>query len=205
VTRVLVVDDHPVFRRGLSSLITASGLDVVGEAASQNEAVELARRLEPDVVLMDLALPDGSGITATEQITASHPAIRVLVVTMFDDEATVGEALRAGATGYVVKDASHEEIVAAVRAVALGTVVLGSGVPTKGHALLAEPTPDPYGLTPRERAIAELLAKGLPNRLIAERLGIAGKTVANNVSTILMKTGVTDRVEAARVLRSHTS
>jgi DNA-binding NarL/FixJ family response regulator len=204
MTRVLIVDDHPVFRRGLAALITASGLDVVGEAASEREAVALAARLAPDVVLMDLGLPDGSGIAATAQITAASPRVRVVVVTMFDDDGTVREALQAGAAGYIVKDASYEEILATVHAVALGTVVLGSGVrggQVHAHVLLGEPEADPYGFTPRERAVAELLAKGLPNRVIAERLGIAGKTVANNVSMILMKLSVADRIEAGRVLR----
>lgn len=197
--RVLVVDDHPVFRRGLCTLLEAAGMDVVGEAGGEAEAVRLAEKLAPHVVVMDLGLPDGSGIAATARITAALPEVRVVVVTLFDDDGSVRAALAAGATGYVVKDALPAEIVAAVRAAGLGARVLGSGV--AGASLLPEPEAGIPGLTRREQDVARLLAKGLPNRIIAERLGLAGKTVANNVSSILAKLGVGDRVEAAGILR----
>ena len=141
MTTVVVVDDHPVFRSGVAALLEVNGYQVVGEAAGAAEAVELVRRLRPAIVLMDLGLPDGSGVTATERIVAEHPEVRVVVVTMFDDDGSVRAALQAGAAGYVVKDAGHAEIVAAVRAAELGAVVLGSGVAASGASAItfAEP------------------------------------------------------------------
>jgi len=203
MTTVVVVDDHPVFRSGVAALLEVSGYQVVGEAAGAAEAVELVRRLRPAIVLMDLGLPDGSGVTATERIVAEHPEVRVVVVTMFDDDGSVRAALRAGAAGYVVKDAGHAEIVAAVRAAELGAVVLGSGVAASGAsaATFAEPAADPFGLTRRERQVLDLVVRGLTNGQIAERLGLSGKSVSNMVSTILGKMGVNDRVEAAAVAR----
>lgn len=199
---MLVVDDHPVFRRGLCSLLTAAGLQIVGEATSESEAVAMADRTRPDVVIMDIGLPDGSGITATERIVATHPGVRVVVVTLFDDDGSVRAALAAGAAGYVVKDASPDEIVAVVRAAEEGATVLGSGIaPSTGLFDRPNDPAEGLGLTPREHDVAALLQKGLPNRIIAERLGLSGKTVANNVSTILAKLGVADRLEAARQLR----
>lgn len=204
MTRVLVVDDHPVFRSGLAALLASAGYEVVAEAASASEAVALARQHRPDLVMMDLGLPDGSGIDATAQITGELPETRVVVVTLFDDQGSVREALRNGATGYLVKDATPAQILSVVRAVELGATALGSGA-AELPGLLTEPAPDCYGLTPRERQIAELLAKGLPNRTIAARLGLAGKTVANNVSAILLKLGVGNRVDAAHLLREDPS
>jgi DNA-binding NarL/FixJ family response regulator len=202
MTTVVVVDDHPVFRSGVAALLEVNGYQVVGEAAGAAEAVELVRRLRPAVVLMDLGLPDGSGVTATERIVAEHPEVRVVVVTMFDDDGSVRAALRAGAAGYVVKDAGHAEIVAAVRAAELGAVVLGSGVAASGaSATFAEPAADPFGLTRRERQVLDLVVRGLTNGQIAERLGLSGKSVSNMVSTILGKMGVNDRVEAAALAR----
>lgn len=200
MTRVVVVDDHPVFRSGVATLLAASGFDVVGEAASAAEAVDAVRAARPELVVLDLGLPDASGVTALARIVGELPETRVLVLTMFDDDGTVREALRMGAAGYLVKDAGPARIVAALRALAEGATVLG---PRLGGAaaLVAEPAEDRHGFTRRERDIADLLARGLPNRVIAERLGLAGKTVANNVSSILAKLGVADRIEAARVLR----
>ncbi len=203
MTRVLVVDDHPVFRHGIASLLAVSGFEVVGEAAGAHEAVELARRLRPDIVVMDLGLPDGSGVTATEQIVATHPEIRVVVVTLFDDDGTVRSALRAGASGYVVKDASHDEILSVVRAAVLGATVLGSGVRAAAmDGVRPDAVDDGFELSRRERQVAELLEKGLTNRQIAERLGLAGKTVSNLVSAVLAKLGADDRLDAAAIVRA---
>ena len=129
MTTVVVVDDHPVFRSGIAALLEVNGYEVVGEAAGAAEAVELVRRLRPAIVLMDLGLPDGSGVAATERIVAEHPEVRVVVVTMFDDDGSVRAALSAGAAGYVVKDAGHAEIVAAVRAAELGAWCWGPASP----------------------------------------------------------------------------
>jgi len=200
--RVLVIDDHPVYRRGMASLLEASGCLVVGEGASAAEAAELARRLAPDVILMDLGLPDGSGVDATGRITGSDPAVRVVVVTMHDDEGSVRRALAAGAAGYVVKDAPPAELIAAIEAARQGAVVLGSGIASRVGGALPQRTADPWALTPRERDIAGLVERGLTNGQIALRLGLSGKTVSNNVSTILTKCGATDRVELAGILRA---
>ncbi|HEU4331661.1 MAG TPA: response regulator transcription factor [Lapillicoccus sp.] len=200
--RLLIVDDHPVFRRGLAVLFTSAGYDVVGEAAGSAEAVALARSTAPDVVLMDLGLPDGSGVSATARIVGEHPDTRVVVVTMFDDQGAVREALDAGAAGYVVKDAMPAELLAAVAAAGEGAVVLGSGVALTSGRLVPPPHPDPFGLTPRERDVLDLVIRGLTNRQIAERLGLSGKTIANHVSALLLKCGAADRVELGRLARS---
>jgi len=200
--RVLIVDDHPVFRGGLAALFTSAGYDVVGEAAGSAEAIALARTTVPDIVLMDLGLPDGSGIDATARIVGEHPAARVVVVTMFDDEGAVREALDAGAAGYIVKDAMPAEILAAVAAVMTGAVVLGSGITTSTGGLVPTALPDPFGLTPRERDVLDLVMRGLGNRQIAERLGLSGKTIANHVSTLLVKCNAIDRVELGRIARA---
>ena len=134
---------------------------------------------------------------------AEHPEVRVVVVTMFDDDGSVRAALNAGAAGYVVKDAGHAEIVAAVRAAELGALMLGSGVAAAGTfaVTFAEPVMDPFGLTRRERQVLDLVVRGLTNGQIAERLGISGKTISNIVSVLLAKMGVHDRVEAAALAR----
>jgi len=204
MTTLLVVDDHPVFRHGIAALFESAGYRIVGEAASAAEAIELARRQTPGVVLMDLGLPDGSGIAATAHILGERPQTRVVVVTMYDDEGSVREALAAGAAGYVVKDAAHSEILAAVAAAIEGSVVLGSGVAAVagGFRMPRPETDDPFGLTPRERDVLELVMLGLTNGQIAGRLGLSGKTVANNVSMLLAKCAAADRVELAAIARA---
>lgn len=153
--------------------------------------------------MMDLGLPDGSGIEATARIVGERPSTRIVVVTMFDDDGSVRRALAAGAAGYVVKDAAPGEILAALAAALAGATVLGSGVARVADgALRARPVADPYGLTPRERDVLALIARGLTNRQAAERLGVAGKTVANVVSTLLVKCAAADRLELAAVART---
>lgn len=209
MTRVLLVDDHPVYRRGLAALVAASGFDIAGEAASGEEAISAARTLGPDVVLMDLRLPELHGIEATERIVAENPAIRVVVVTMLDDDEAVRAALAAGAIGYVVKDASPEEIIAALRAAVLGASLVGSGVrrpidPLAANGGVAGAVRS-ASLTRRESQTAALLAKGLSNRAIAGRFGVSEKTVANYVSCVLLKLGVRDRYEAGRLVRERAN
>lgn len=203
MTRVILVDDHPVFRNGLRALLEASGIEVVGEAATGADAVGIATQLSPDVVLMDLGLPDMSGVEAVAQIVAARPATRVLVVSLYQDDGSVDTALRAGARGYVVKDAPAEEVVAAVQAVASGSAVIGASLAGRLTDLVHGrdgwlPEEDFPSLTTRERQILGLVAKGLTNSAIAERLGLSGKTVANYVSVVLAKIDATDRNDAAR-------
>lgn len=207
VTTLVVVDDHPLFRKGLVALLEASGFEVVAEAASAAEAVEVVMSRRPDVVLMDLGLPDRSGLVATERLSAALPEVRFVVITMYDDADTVRRALDAGASAYVTKDAAPDQVVAAVQAVLMGAQWLGSGVP-RPPLDSGAPTPTAVdvmpGLTPRERAIAELIGRGLPNETIAERLGVSRKTVANYVSNVLLKLGAEDRLDAVRIVRRAT-
>jgi DNA-binding NarL/FixJ family response regulator len=200
-TRVLIVDDHPMFRRGLSGLLASvPDLEVLGLAADGDEAVRLVQEGGVDVVLMDLNLPTISGVEATRRITALPDPPAVLVLTMVDDDDTLVSAMRAGARGYVLKGATGEEIAAAVRTVAGGGVVFGSGVAAQVLALTAigvKRTIGPDGLTERERDVLGLLAEGLSNPQIARRLGLSVKTVQNYVSRILDKLQVADRTQAA--------
>lgn len=201
---VLVVDDHPVFRAGIAALFESAGYEIAGQAASAAEAIALARSTLADVVLMDLGLPDDSGVAATAHIVGERPDVRVVVVTMFDDDGAVRGALAAGAAGYIVKDAPHSEILAAVAAALQGSIVLGSGVAAAaaGQRLSRPQAADPFGLTPRERDVLDLVIRGLTNPQIAARLGLSGKTIANNVSSLLAKCGAVDRVALAAVARA---
>ncbi len=198
--QVLVVEDHPLFRRGVVALLDGSdGLSVAGTAASGEEAVALAAELRPDVVLMDLQLPGMSGIEATRAIVAAHPTVAVLVLTLFEDEESVFLALRAGARGYVLKDADEEELIAAVRAVRRGEAIFSRAVAGRVLAYFAAPRPEPKvfpTLTDREREILALIAQGRPNPAIARELFLSPKTVANYVSAIFAKLQVADRAEA---------
>ena len=199
MSRIVVVDDHPIFRKGLIALLRAEGHEVVAEASDGVEAVAVIAAELPDVVLMDLSMPLRDGFEATARITAAHPDTKVVVITLFDDEASVLRALEAGASGYVSKQADPDQITGAIDAVVRGAMWLGAGV--------ARPTLSPTttealpGLTPREAMIADLLSRGLTNPMIAERLSLSTKTVANYVSTLMLKLGAADRVEATRIVR----
>lgn len=200
MTRAVVVDDHPIFRKGLIALLRANEVDVVGEAANGNEAIAVVLETAPDVVMMDVSMPDLGGIEATARLVGERPELRVVVITLFDDETTVARALAAGASAYVTKQASPAQILAAIAAAQSGALLIGAGVPRPGVVAPAEV--EFAGLTAREQAIADLIARGLPNPAIAERLHLSVKTVANYVSIVLLKLGARDRAEAARIVRA---
>ena len=199
--RVLIADDHPVVRGGLRALIeTLDGLEVVGEAADGETTVREAQLLRPDVVLMDVRMPGLDGVEATRRIRAGVPETAVLMLTMYDDDATVFTAMQAGARGYLLKGAAQEEIVAAIRAVVAGQAIFGPGVAARvlGY-FTAPPTPrpDPFPeLTEREREILDLLASG--RRTDGDRRGAVPlpKTVSNHLTSIFAKLEVADRTAA---------
>jgi DNA-binding NarL/FixJ family response regulator len=200
--RVLLVDDHPVFRHGLRALLASLGVvDIVGEGASGEDAVELAQQVRPDVVVMDLHMPGLGGVDATRRITAAMPGIGVLVLTMFDDDDSVFAAMRAGARGYLVKGADTPDVIRAITAVAEGEAIFGPSVATRVLAFLTRPL-SAYDeqrfpeLTSRERETLDLLAAGCSNTEIARRLYLSPKTVRNNVSSIFTKLQVADRAHA---------
>jgi DNA-binding NarL/FixJ family response regulator len=200
VLRILVVEDHPLFRRGVVALLDAvPEMTVVGTAGSGEEAVTAAKQLRPDVVLMDLQLPGISGIEATRAIVEADADVRVLVLSLFEDDDSVFLALRAGARGYVLKDADEEELTGAIQAVARGEAIFSSAVAGRVLAFFAVPRPAPKvfpALTDREREILDLIAAGHPNPSIARALSLSPKTVANYVSAIFAKLQVADRAEA---------
>jgi DNA-binding NarL/FixJ family response regulator len=204
--QVVVVDDHPVFRLGMTALLsTLDGIDCVGEAADVATALQVVARVRPTVVLMDLHFGQGSGgVEATRVLTRDHPDVGVLVVTMLSDDASLVAAMRAGARGYLLKGASAVDVERSIRAVASGDLVLGAAVAGRAAMLFragpGRPEPFPQ-LTDREREILGLLARGLPNAGIAQRLGLSPKTVRNNVSAILVKLQLNSRAEAITAAR----
>ena len=200
--RVLVAEDHSVVRAGLVELLEGSReFEVAGVAADGEEAVELAAELTPDIVLMDLAMPRRGGVEATRAIVAAEPEVRVVVLTASSDRARVLDALDAGATGYLLKDAEPAELFAALRAAARGEAPLA---PKAASAVLSERTEQRQaGLTDRESEVLGLVAEGLPNKLIARRLEISEKTVKAHLTRVFERIGVTDRTQAAMWARDH--
>lgn len=197
--RIVLADDHPVVRDGLRALLEAvPDLDVVAVAADGDAAVREVQLTRPDVALLDVRMPGLDGIAATRRIRASVPATAVLMLTMYDDDETVLTAMQAGARGYLLKGAEHEEIVGAVRAVAAGQVIFGPGVASRVLAYFAAPPAAPAfpQLTDRERQILDLLVSGLRTAAIAQRLHLAPKTVSNHLTAIFAKLEVADRAEA---------
>ncbi len=199
--RILIADDHPVVRGGLRALVqTLDGLEVVGEAADGEAAVREAILLRPDVVLMDVRMPGLDGVEATRRIRESVPEVAVLILTMYDDDATVFTAMRAGARGYLLKGAEQDDIVAAVRAVVAGQAVFGPGVASRVLGYFEHPpTADPDrfpGLTEREREVLGLLASGRRTAEIGRQLSLSPKTVSNHLTSIFAKLEVADRTAA---------
>jgi DNA-binding NarL/FixJ family response regulator len=200
VIRVLVADDHPLFRDGLRTLASLEKrLTLVGEAENGIDAVERALELEPDVVVMDLHMPDLNGIEATRRIVEALPDVGVLVLTMFEDDDSVFAAMRVGARGYLLKGAGHDEVVRAIEAVARGEAIFGPSIATRVIEFFSRPSqpPQPFpDLTAREREILELVAQGKSNHDIAAHFVLSPKTVRNNVSSIFTKLRVADRAQA---------
>jgi DNA-binding NarL/FixJ family response regulator len=200
--RILIADDHPLVRKGMCTILAGvPDFEVVGQATDGSEAIELAAHLQPDLILMDLQMPNVTGVTATGAILESNPEIRILVVTLFEDDDSVFLALRAGARGYVLKDADEEDLIQAIRAVAGGASIFSETVANHVLAAFSTGKQSDAGvafpeLTQRERDILELIAQGYPNPRIAYQLGISPKTVGNYVSTIFAKLHVVDRAEA---------
>ncbi len=199
--RVLIADDHPLFRDGMHGLLdSVEETEVVGEAANGEEAVALASELRPDVILMDVNMPGMNGIAATREVLARDPHVGVLVVTMLEDDDSVFAAMRAGALGYVLKGASQDEVLRAIKAVANGEAIFGPGIARRVMGLFSSPKPAPQAfpdLTEREEEILALIAGGHSNAEIAGELFLSLKTVQNHVSNIMRKLQVADRTQAA--------
>lgn len=200
--RVLLADDHPVFRKGLRALLTSlADAEVVAEAADGNQAMALCAELAPDVVVMDLQMPGKNGVEATRGILAARPGTGVLVLTMFEDDDSVFNAMRAGALGYLVKGSDGDEVVAAITAVGRGEAIFGPTVARRILSFLTRPLsafdqqlfPE---LTDREREVLDLIAAGISNPDIARRLQLSPKTIRNHVSSIFSKLQVADRAQA---------
>lgn len=201
--RVLIVDDHLLFRDGVRALLkTAPEMELVEEATTGEEAVALAAELQPDVILMDIQMPGLSGVEATRRIVEVSPHIRILVVTMFEDDRTVFAAMRAGARGYVLKGASYAEMLRAIRAVGSGEAIFSPSIAARMAEYFATIQPAAHTpifpeLSEREREVLDLIAQGRSNAEIAARLILSPKTVRNHVSNVLNKLQVADRTEAA--------
>lgn len=205
--RILIVEDHPMFRDGLFKMLeTVEGFEVVGEAASGEEAVELAEQLKPTIILMDINLPKMSGIEATKRIVQSMPDVGILILTMYDDDSSVFSAMRAGARGYLLKEANRNEIVRAIQAVSEGEAIFSPAIAKRMmfyfEAKMKVTNVDVFPqLTDREREVLDHIAKGKNNAEIANNLGLNQKTVRNHVSNILSKLQASDRAHAIIMAR----
>jgi DNA-binding NarL/FixJ family response regulator len=202
--RVLLADDHPVVRRGLAALLdTLNGIEVVAEAGTGDQAVREVGFSRPDVVVMDLRMPGVDGVEATRRIVKGYPKTAVLVLTMFDEDALVADALRAGARGYLLKRAEQAEIERAIRAVAAGDAIFSSEVVGRvlGAMTMDREAPALAPLSPREREVLDIVATGATNSAIAHRLGLSPKTVGNHISAIFLKLGVATRAEAVVIAK----
>jgi DNA-binding NarL/FixJ family response regulator len=207
--RVLVADDHPLFREGLRTMLAATqDLDLVAEASDGAQALELLARHQVDIALLDVNMPAMSGIEAAGVIAIDFPDVAVLILTMFADDASVFAALRAGARGYVLKDAERDDLLRAIRAVARGEAIFSPTVASRVLDFFAQRHPSIAReefptLTSRERDVLHLIAQGRSNPAIAAQLGLSRKTTSNYVSAILTKLQVRNRAEAAERARSH--
>ncbi|MFI6452944.1 response regulator [Streptosporangium amethystogenes] len=193
--RVMIVDDHPVVREGLRGMLEADpGISVAGEAASGDEAVVRAGELRPDVILMDLRMPDGDGVSATSRILAERPESRVIVLTTYETDADIVRAVEAGAAGYLLKDTSRADLLAAIRSAAQGETVLSPSVATRLVTRMRAPVTG--SLSPRETEVLSLVARGLTNAEIGKALFIGEATVKTHLLRVFGKLGVSDRTAA---------
>ena len=204
--RVVIADDHPVVRDGLSALLASvPSITVAGVASTGREAVRAAVTLRPDVLVMDIQMPELTGVEAAAEIARAAPGVAVLMLTMFDDDDSVFAAMRAGARGYVLKGAQQDEIVRAIHAVAAGEAIFGPGIARRVLGLVSAPpaahSPPFPDLTSREREVLDLIAAGVRNTQIARQMSIAPKTVANHVTAIFTKLQVADRNQAIILAR----
>jgi DNA-binding NarL/FixJ family response regulator len=200
--RVVIADDHPVYRQGLAKLLTRSGVEVVAETANGQATIEAVEKTAPDVVVMDLNMPGMSGLEATTRLTERSPATRVLVLSVSAEEADVTNAIVAGATGYVLKDRPVEEVVDGIRAAAAGESLISPSIASMLLRRIRERTAAPsnlpsISLSDRELEVLKLMADGKANAEIGEELFIGSSTVRNHISSILMKLQVDNRVQAA--------
>jgi len=202
--RVLLVDDHTMVRRGLATFLQVyDDLELAGEAADGEAAIQLCARILPDVILMDIVMPDIDGVTATRVIRQRFPTVQVIALTSFKDEGLVQSALQAGAIGYLLKDVTADELAQAIRAAHAGRGTLSpEAVQALVHAA-AQPPPPGHDLTERERAVLALMIEGLNNTEIAEKLGVSPSTIKSHVSHILRKLDVSSRTEAVALAVRH--
>jgi DNA-binding NarL/FixJ family response regulator len=202
--RVLIVDDHDLFRSGLRNLLEEEGVQIVGEAASGQEALDIVRELAPDVVVMDLNMPGMGGVEATRHISSIAPLTRVLMLTISDQDNDVIDAILAGACGYLLKDSSIQELLAGIRAAALGESLISPAIAAKVLQRVRASSSQPEiettirsELSDREIEVLKLIANGKDNAMIAAELHISPKTVKNHISNILMKLQIENRIQAA--------
>jgi DNA-binding NarL/FixJ family response regulator len=208
VIRVVIVDDHLVYRRGVASLLADSGdVEVVGEAADGRSALACVAATQPDVVLLDLGLPDRSGLALLPDLRSRWPNVRVVVVTMDDEDASIRAALHRGAVGYLLKDATAAELHRALTAAVEGQLTLSASVSGRLAALITDRPAtaaddlDRLGLSARDRRLLEFLAQGFSNERIARELGVAPKTIRNQLSLLYTRLGVAERSQAALLAR----
>jgi two-component system response regulator NreC len=208
MTKVLIADDHAIVRAGLRALIGAeAGLELVGEAAGGYEAIALVEKSHPDVLVLDLSMPDLDGISVTRNVKPRFPELRILVLTLHEDEALLKEAIKAGAAGYILKRAAEAELISAIRVILRGDLYVD---PSMIRALLGETRPPPApqytsaeSLTLREKEILKLIVEGYTNRQIGEQLNISVRTVEGHRANISDKLGLHSRVELVRYAREH--
>jgi len=202
--RVLIADDHPMYRKGVRAILeTVDDIEVAGEAVNGLDAVAQCGMTAPDVVLLDIRMPDMNGVDAARRIKEAHPDVQIVFLSMYQDDASIMAAMKTGARGYILKDADKDEILRAIRAVAAGEAIFAGDVAARMIDYATRPFShlDSFPqLTLREKEVLQCLANGLSNSQIGERMGVSAKTVSNYVTLVLNKLHAADRTEAARMV-----